>query len=142
MNIKNVQLSAIKAERYIDLANRPKQVRIDHNSNISRMERINDKQAKVEFQYTTSYGPIGIIKLDGSLILEDDKAGKLAEEWTSTRKLPNEIAGNIHTAVMHTCVPMAVGIAKDILLPPPIPLPQVKFGKAPPRKGQVGPEVA
>ncbi len=142
MHIKNVQLSAIKAERYMDLNTRPKQVRIDHNSNISRMEKINDRQAKVEFQYTTSYGPIGIIKLDGSLILEDDKAGKLVEEWTSTRKLPNEVAGNIHTAVMHTCVPMAVGIAKDLFLPPPIPLPQVKFGKPTTRKGQVGPEVA
>ena len=142
MRIKNVQLTAIKAERYIDLTNRPKQVRIDHNSNISRMEKMSDKQAKIEFQYTTSYGPIGIIKLDGTLLLDDDNVKKLVEQWNSTRKLPDEIAGSIHTAVMHTCVPMAVGIAKDLLLPPPIPLPQVRFGKATTHKGQAGPEVA
>ena len=55
--------------------------------------------------------------------------------------MPNEIASRIHTAVMHACVPEAVGIAKDLGLPPPIPLPQVRLG-AQPTKGHIGPEVA
>lgn len=143
MNIKNVQLKAIKAERYTELDNRPKHVRIDHNSNISRMEHVGKEQARVEFQYTASYGPVGVIKLDGSLILEDENAKNLVEQWTNTRKLENEIASGIHTAIMHACVPMAVGIAKDLLLPPPIPLPQVRIGKPTSSKGQTsGPEVA
>ncbi len=142
MLIKNVQLNAIKAERYMDLSNRPKHVRIDHNSNISRMERVTDTQARVEFQYTTSYGPLGVIKLDGTLILEDENAEKIVEGWNNNRKLPNEVAGGIHTAIMHACVPMAVGIAKDLLLPPPIPLPQLRISKTTPHKTQMGPEVA
>jgi hypothetical protein len=57
--------------------------------------------------------------------------------------MPDQTASNIHTAVMHACVPEAVGIAKDLGLPPPIPLPQVRIG-ADPKKGQSqgGPEVA
>jgi hypothetical protein len=55
--------------------------------------------------------------------------------------MPNQIASQIHTAVMHTCVPEAVGIAKNLGLPPPIPLPQVKIGGSP-KKGQAGPEIA
>ena len=57
--------------------------------------------------------------------------------------MPNQIASQFHTAVMHACVPEAVGIAKDLALPPPIPLPQVKLGGSQPTKsGQDGPEVA
>ena len=55
--------------------------------------------------------------------------------------MENQLASHIHTAVMHSCVPEAVGIAKDLGLPPPIPLPQVRLG-ANPKKGQFGPEVA
>jgi hypothetical protein len=55
--------------------------------------------------------------------------------------MPNQTASHIHTAVMHACVPEAVGIAKDLGLPPPIPLPQVHLG-AKPSKGQFSPEVA
>ena len=42
---------------------------------------------------------------------------------------------------MHACVPEAVSIAKDLGLPPPIPLPQVRLG-AQSKTGQAGPEVA
>jgi len=59
----------------------------------------------------------------------------LTKEWQNTRKMPDQFASNIHTAVMQTCVPEAVGIAKDLGLPPPIPLPQVRLG-ADSKKGQ------
>ena len=120
---------------------RPKQVRIDHNSTVTNASDTKDKQATIDFQYTASYGPVGMIKLEGSLVYDSDDAKKIASEWKSTRKMPNQVASHIHTAVMHACVPEAVGIAKDLGLPPPIPLPQVRLG-ANSKKGQVGPEVA
>ena len=141
MKIKNIQLKSIEARRYINRNERPKQVRIDHNSTISQMTDISDNETSIEFQYTASYGPVGVIKLEGSLNYENDDAKKISKEWKETRKMPNQVAGHIHTAVMHACVPQAVGIAKDLGLPPPIPLPQVKLGQDP-KKGQAGPEVA
>jgi len=141
MKIKNIQLKSIEARRYTNLNERPKQVRIDHNSNITHIYDIKDNQATIDFQYTASYGPVGMTKLEGSLIFEDDNASKIANDWKDTRKMPNQIASQIHTAIMHACVPEAVGIAKDLGLPPPIPLPQVKLGSNP-KKGQYSPEVA
>lgn len=141
MKIRNIQLKSIEARRYINRSERPKQIRIDHNSTITQIHDIKNDQATVDFQYTASYGSVGMIKLEGSLLYDDDNAKKIANEWKNTRKMPDQVASQIHTAVMHACVPEAVGIAKDISLPPPIPLPQVKLG-ATPRKGQVGPEVA
>ena len=97
----------------------------------------------LEFQYTASYGPIGMIKLEGMLVCEEETAKQIAKEWLDTRKMPDQFAGHIHTAVMHACVPEAVSIAKDLGLPPPIPLPQVRLG-ADTKKGQSqsGPEIA
>jgi len=141
MKIRNIQLKAIEARRYIERNERPKQVRIDHNSTINQMTDIDDNQTKIDFQYTASYGPVGVIKLEGSLIYENEDAKKISKEWKDTRKMPDKIAGGIHTAVMHACVPEAVGLAKDLGLPPPIPLPQVRLGQNP-KKGQAGPEVA
>ncbi|GAI57368.1 unnamed protein product, partial [marine sediment metagenome] len=116
-------------------------VRIDHNSSVSQITEIKENQASIDFQYTASYGPVGMIKLEGSLLYENDDAKKITGEWQNARKMPNEVASRIHTAVMHACVPEAVGIAKDLGLPPPIPLPQVKIG-GDSKKGVAGPEVA
>jgi len=141
MKIRNVRLKSIEARRYSNISQRPKQVRIDHNSTVSNIEMIKDKEALVDFQYTASFGPVGMIKLEGSLIIEDDKAKDISKEWNDTRKMPNELASHIHTAIMHSSVPEAVSIAKDLGLPPPIPLPRVRLGDSP-KKGEAGPEVA
>jgi len=116
-------------------------IQLNHNSTVSHISDIKEKQATIDFQYTASYGPVGMIKLEGSLVYENDDAKKIATEWNDTHKMPNPVASQIHTAVMHACVPEAVGIAKDLGLPPPIPLPQVRLG-ANPKKGQAGPEIA
>ena len=141
MKIRSIQLKSIEARRYTSLNERPRKVRIDHNSSVSQITEIKENQASIDFQYTASYGPVGMIKLEGSLLYENDDAKKITSEWQNARKMPNEVASRIHTAVMHACVPEAVGIAKDLGLPPPIPLPQVKIG-GDSKKGVAGPEVA
>ena len=141
MRIKNIQLKTIEARRYIARNERPKQVRIDHNSTVTQFTIEKENQAIIDFQYTASYGPVGMIKLEGSLLYDGDDAKKVSKEWNETRKMPNQVAGHIHTAVMHACVPEAVSIAKDLGLPPPIPLPQVKLS-GDQKKAQAGPEVA
>ncbi|MFH1101280.1 MAG: hypothetical protein V1726_04515 [Methanobacteriota archaeon] len=137
MKIKNIQLKSIEARRYTDLNEKPRQIRIDHNSTITHVSYTNGDVATIEFQYTASYGPIGMIKIDGVLLYEYNDVKNLAEKWNETHKMPDQVASQLHTAVMHTCVPEAVGIAKDLGLPPPIPLPQVHLGTDQ-KKGQVG----
>ena len=141
MKIKNIRLKSIEARRFTDHKEKPRQIRIDHNSTFTQVHHTQGDNATVEFQYTASYGPIGMIKIEGSLLYEGSDARKIAKEWNETRKMPDQTASHIHTAVMHSCVPQAVGLAKDLGLPPPIPLPQVRLGSTP-KKGQFGPEVA
>jgi hypothetical protein len=141
MKLRNINLKSIEARRYINREERPKQVRIDHNSTVTNISPIDNNKATIDFQYTASYGPVGMIKIEGSLLYDSNDARKVSKEWSETRKMPNQIASHIHTAVMHACVPEAVSIAKDLSLPPPIPLPQVRLGSTP-KKGEAGPEVA
>jgi hypothetical protein len=128
MIIKTIKLKAIEARRYVEPDEKPRQIRIDHNSQISQVINNQEKHLTIEFQYTASYGPIGMIKIEGTLICEENDAKQIAKEWLDTRKMPDQFASHVHTAVMHACVPEAVGIAKDLGLPPPIPLPQVRLG--------------
>ena len=141
MKIRNIQLKSIEARRYTELNEKPKQIRIDHNSQVTQMQNKPNNQAIIEFSYTASYGAVGMIKIEGSLLYENDDARKITKQWLDNRKMPNEIASRIHTAIMHACVPEAVGIAKDLGLPPPIPLPQVRLGSNP-KQAIAGPEVA
>jgi len=80
MKIRNIQLKTIEARRYTSLNDRPKKVRIDHNSSITQMNSIKEKQTLIDFQYTASYGPVGMIKLEGSLVYENDDAKKITSE--------------------------------------------------------------
>lgn len=135
MIIKTIKLKSIEARRYTEPDEKPRQIRIDHNSQITQVINNAEKHLTIEFQYTASYGPIGMIKIEGTLVCEEDTAKQISKEWLETRKMPDQLASHVHTAVMHACVPEAVGIAKDLGLPPPIPLPQVRLG-ADPKKGQ------
>jgi hypothetical protein len=135
MLIKALKLKSIEARRYVEPDEKPRQIRIDHNSQISQVVSKMEKQMTIDFQYTASYGPIGMIKLEGTILCEENDAKQLTKEWQETRKLPDQFASHVHTAVMHACVPEAVGIAKDLGLPPPIPLPQVQLSSDP-KKGQ------
>ena len=141
MKIKNINLRSIEARRYAKGMGKPTNIRIDHNSTVTLFTVMNEREAQVEFEYTASYGPVGLIKMEGEFRYEGKDARDVAKTWQDKRNMPNDIASQIHTAIMHFCLPEAVFIARDLRLPPPIPLPQVKFDKRDEKKGY-GPEVA
>ncbi len=144
MNISNMKLSSIEARRYSEPEQRPQNVRIDHNSTVTLFSASDATEASVEFQYTASYGPLGLIKLSGDFHFQADNAREIAEQWSQDKNMPEEVASRIHTAIMHFCLPEAVMVSRDLRLPPPIPMPQVKFDKQAEQQGKGGfsPEVA
>jgi hypothetical protein len=129
-----VQLKALEARRFQDMVPNT-QVRIDHNSTITMVVKEAEDRLRVEFGYTTSYGALGVVKIEGALVYTDPAAAEAAETWSTTRNLPPNVAQQVHSAIMSAAVPEAVGLAKDIRLPPPIPLPQIQF------QGQAKPNV-
>ncbi len=136
MPVTNIVLKSLEARRYQDIQPN-QQIRIDHNSTITLVVKEAADRMRVEFGYTTSYGPLGVVKIEGVLSFTDPAAGTAADGWATTRNLPPDMAQLVHSAIMGMAVPEAVGLAKEIRLPPPIPLPQIQFqqqGAAPAAK--------
>lgn len=126
MPVVRLELTGIEAKRYSRTNERLGQIRIDHNSTVTLVRELSAGEASVEFRYTAAYGPVGVIRIEGNMVYTCD-AKALEEQWRGTSQMPPETATEIHSTVMRACVPQAVGIAKDLQLPPPIPLPAVQF---------------
>jgi hypothetical protein len=132
--IKRFELSSIDARRFTKHGEKPKNIRIDHNSSVTLVTELNDKEANVDFRFTANYSGLGLIKIEGSLIFEGD-ASSLVQQWSTKNNMPNEIATEIHTTIMNNCIPEAMLLARDIRLPPPIPMPKVNIQAGQKKKG-------
>ena len=142
MPVKDLELTALDARRFTRRGERPQIDRLDQNSTVSMILPIDDTTADVEFRFTVSYGAVASIRIEGRLLFTGD-ARLLVSSWREKKTMPNDVASEIHTAVMTACVPEAVLVARDLHLPPPVPIPQVKFeqkGEGPAR-GSYHPEV-
>jgi len=136
MPVKHFELSSIDAKRFSKSGEKIRNVRIDHNSTVTLITELNNKQANIDFRFTANYSGLGFIKIEGRIIYEGDAAA-LAKEWATSGKMPNEVANEIHMVIMNNCIPEAVLLAKDIRLPPPIPMPKINIqaGKGKPSSG-------
>ncbi len=136
MPIKHFELSAIDGKRFSKSTEKIRNVRIDHNSSVTLISVIDDKQANIDFRFTANYSGLGFIKIEGHIIFEGD-APTLAREWQTNGRMPDDVANEIHRMVITNCIPDAVLVAKELRLPPPIPIPQVnvKGGKVKPSSG-------
>ncbi len=143
---KSFELSSIEAKRFTKLSDRPPHIRIDHNSTVILITEINEHEASIDFRFTANYRAVeevvGLIRIEGKIIYEG-QAKNLVRQWTGTQQMPNEVANEVHTIIMSNCIPEAVMIARDLRLPPPIPMPTVNIPPhQPPGKPRQGMEVA
>lgn len=142
---KAFELSSIEAKRFAKPTDKPTNIRIDHNSTVTLITELNEHEASIDFRFTANYRAVeevvGLIRIEGRIIYEGP-ARNLVRQWTSTNQMPNEVANEIHTVIMSNCIPEAVMIARDLRLPPPIPLPMVNIPQQqPPGKQRQGMEV-
>jgi hypothetical protein len=128
MPVKNVDLTSIEARRFSKREEKIRNVRIDNNSSVTLITELNDSEVSIDFRYTANYGGVGLIKIEGTIIYQGN-ASEIAQQWGAKSNMPNDVASEIHTAIMRVCVPEATLISRDIKLPPPIPLPQVNIQK-------------
>lgn len=131
MRIKTFEISAIDARRYTKLGEKLQNLRIDNNSTITQIIQISENEASLEYRYTANYVGVGVIKLEGKLHLEGSSAD-LADTWSKTNNMPPEVANIVHGSVITHCMPVAVVLARDIGLPPPLPpFPGMQAAKKP-----------
>ena len=145
MAIKSFELSTIDGRRLARVGQRMQNVRIDHNSTVTLITESSEREATVDFRFTANYRAVeevvGVIRIEGSLVYEG-KGREVARQWSASGQMPNDVANEIHTTIMTVCIPEAVVIARDLRLPPPIPIPQVSVPAQTPPSKHSGMEVA
>ena len=126
MAVKDVEFISVEGRRFTKRREVVGQVKIDTNSTVTSVNEVSPREADVDFRIAISYGSLGVLKVEGRLIFEGD-APTLAREWRDKHSMPTEMANEIHTAILHSCIPETVILARDLGLPPPIPLPKVNI---------------
>ncbi|MHC1604510.1 MAG: hypothetical protein ACXQTP_00860 [Candidatus Methanofastidiosia archaeon] len=124
--IKNITIRSIDAKRFVKKSEALKNVKIASSSGITNVQK-RDNFLEIGFVYSVDYFPsIASIKIEGELIYEKEDLSKVEIE---SSKLPKEITGEIHGAILRFCIPEIVIIAKQLDLIPPIPIPNIDFQK-------------
>jgi hypothetical protein len=126
MAVRDVEFISVEGRRFTKRREVVGQVKIDTNSTVTSVNEVSTREADVDFRIAISYGSLGVLKIEGRLIFEGD-APTLAREWRDKHSMPTEMANEIHTAILHSCIPETVILARDLGLPPPIPLPKVNI---------------
>lgn len=126
MALKSIEFTSLEGKRFTKRDEKMGQIRIDTNSTVTSISERSNKEADVAFRYSVTYGGAGMITIEGRFIYEGD-ATALAKEWGEKRNMPNEMASEIHTGIIHACIPLAIMIAKDLQLRLPIPLPNINI---------------
>ncbi len=135
--IKDLELTSIDGKRFA--ASKVKKVRIDLNGAITNVEK-EGEDAIVSFRYTTNYGTLGRIDMEGKVRYGGEDSEKLVSSWKENQKLEDKVARQLYGAIMGACVSEAVLIARDLRLPPPVPLPPLPGAKFQHEKKESGPE--
>jgi len=142
MSITKFEIKSIDAERFSSSGKRRKNVRIDHNSSVTKIKQITKDTFDVYFRFTANYKSMGRIELEGSLEIKDAPSD-LAGRWRDDSEMPKDIANKIHSTIIQNCIPQSVLISREIKLPPPIPMPKVNMpDKSKKKRPERGMEVA
>ncbi len=143
MSVKSWEINSIEVRRYSRLEEKLPNVKIDQNSTVTLIVPRNEEEVEVDFRFSVVYGngSMGSMRIEGKLVYAC-KAHDIAKTWNQTHNMPDDMASEIHTFVMGTCITEAVILARDVRLPPPIPLPRVEVGKQQPPKPGSSPEIA
>lgn len=145
MPVKSFELVAIDGKRMYKSGEALGNLRIDNNGTVTLVTEVTEREANVDFRFTTNYVAmqrvIGVIEIEGRVVFEGD-ARAIVREWTGNKRMPDEVASEVLTVIMNNCIPEATVIARDLRLPPPIPIPPVQVQSAPTKGKRGGMEVA
>jgi len=130
MPVKNFEFMAIDARRFARSTEIQKNIQIQVNHEISQVIERSEKETEFNFRFAINYtgmGAIASVKFEGYVLLEGQVG--IAQKWLKEKKLPDDVANEVLNLIMRNCLMQGVVLARDMRLPPPIQMPQVKVGQ-------------
>ena len=133
MQVKGFEITGIEAKRFSKQGEKLNNIRIDHNSTVTQITRVSDDTAVVDFRFTANYVGLGYVKIEGQVILSGD-VSNVVGEWQRQSSMPPEVANLVHNTVVPSCIPTTMLVARDIRLPPPVPMPHINIQQQQPKR--------
>ncbi len=124
--IKDLEITSIEGKRYAPIDTRPQEVRIDQNLTIVDVKRENEF-SRIVYKFTSSFSTLGAISLEGTLLYQGND--EIEVKWRRDKSLPETVASEVQTAIFSSSVIETILIARDLRLPPPIPMPTLQKKK-------------
>ncbi len=84
---------------------------------------------KFSFEFTAKYEPkIADMVFNGHLTFfeKPEKVKEIADSWKKDKKIPKDVMSSVLNTVLSRCNIEALILAREVNLPPPIPLPKVQ----------------
>ena len=84
---------------------------------------------KFHFEFAANYEPkLGHITVLGFLTFfeKPEQVKEIADSWKKDKKIPKEVMSSVLNTVLSRCNVEAILFAREVNLPPPIPLPKVQ----------------
>ena|SRR3989344_2561146 len=131
MPVVGLQLNKIVVEKHAPVKGK---VQVNNNVSLTNVEKtefvvgVKQASAKFHFEFTAKYEPkIADILLVGFLTFVDKEEliKTILEGWKKEKKLPKDVMSNVLNVVLSRCNVEALLLAREVNLPPPIPLPKV-----------------
>ena len=129
MPVKNFEFSSMEARRFSRSTEQHKNIQINIKHEITRVIERAENETEINFRFAVDYtgmGAVASIKLEGFLLFQGEPG--IAQQWVKDKKLPANVDGEIQNLIMRNCVMQGVVLARDMRLPPPVQLPQIKPG--------------
>src|SRR2546425_2923277 len=103
MPIKTFEFSSVDGRRFVKPTDRWVNLRVDHNSTVTLISELGDRQASVDFRFTANYhaseAGVGLIQIEGNLPWGWD-ATTLVKNRSSRGQSTPAGAQSIHTVTM------------------------------------------
>ena len=129
MPVKNFEFSTIDARRFSRSTEIHQNIQINVKHEITQVIERGEGETEINFRFAVNYtgmGAVAAIKLEGFVTWMGESG--IAQAWLKDKKLPQKMDMEIQNLIMRNCVMQGVVIARDMRLPPPVQLPQIKPG--------------
>lgn len=112
--------------------------KVDISNNISitdvketdlTMGALKNKGLSFSFEFVSSYTPeVGNITLEGEIlyVAEAKTQTDILKQWKKDKSTPTDVRSEIMSTILARSNVQALVMARDVNLPPPIPLPKIK----------------
>jgi len=132
MPVVGLQFSKIVVEKFGPVKGK---VQVNNNVALKDVEKteltigpVKHGALKFHFEFVANYEPkIANMTMNGFLTFfeKPEKVKEIVDGWKKDKKIPKDVMSSVLNTVLSRCNVEAILFAREVNLPPPIPLPKV-----------------